>query len=47
MLRGVEAQMTGHAFVETMVVATVFTSASILRGYAVRRHFNALQDELP
>lgn len=39
----------GHdfAFAENMVVASVFTAVSILRGYAVRRVFNKLRDELP
>lgn len=39
----------GHdlAFSEHMLVATVFTVVSILRGYAIRRTFNALRDQLP
>jgi hypothetical protein len=39
----------GHdfGFAENMVVATVFTAVSILRGYTVRRVFNALRDQLP
>jgi ABC-type spermidine/putrescine transport system permease subunit II len=39
----------GHdfAFAENMVVASVFTAVSILRGYTVRRVFNTLRDELP
>lgn len=39
----------GHdlALVENLLVAAVFTAASILRGYAVRRVFNALKDQLP
>jgi hypothetical protein len=39
----------GHNFgyAENMVVASVFTSISILRGYTVRRVFNALRDQLP
>lgn len=39
----------GHdfAFTENMVVASVFTAVSILRGYTVRRVFNALRDQLP
>lgn len=39
----------GHdfAFSENMVVASVFTVVSILRGYTVRRVFNALRDQLP
>lgn len=39
----------GHDFgiAENMVVASVFTMVSILRGYAVRRVFNALRDQLP
>lgn len=39
----------GHdfAFAENMVVASVFTAVSILRGYTVRRVFNALRDQLP
>lgn len=39
----------GHdfAFAENMVVASVFTAISILRGYTVRRVFNTLRDELP
>ncbi len=35
------------AFAENMVVASVFTAVSILRGYTVRRVFNALRDQLP
>lgn len=39
----------GHdlALAENMVVALVFTVVSILRGYTVRRVFNALRDQLP
>lgn len=39
----------GHdfAFRENMVVASVFTAVSILRGYVVRRTFNRLRDQLP
>ena len=39
----------GHDFgiAENMVVASVFTMVSILRGYTVRRLFNALRDQLP
>lgn len=39
----------GHdlAFTENMIVASVFTAVSLLRGYAIRRTFNALRDELP
>ena len=39
----------GHdfAYAENMVVASVFTAVSILRGYTVRRVFNTLRDELP
>jgi hypothetical protein len=39
----------GHDFgyAENMVVASVFTMVSILRGYTVRRLFNALRDHLP
>jgi hypothetical protein len=39
----------GHDFAlaENMVVASVFTAVSILRGYTVRRVFNALRDQLP
>jgi hypothetical protein len=39
----------GHefGFAENMVVASVFTLVSILRGYAIRRTFNALRDQLP
>lgn len=39
----------GHDFAlaENMVVASVFTAVSILRGYTVRRLFNALRDQLP
>jgi hypothetical protein len=39
----------GHdlALTENMVVATVFTGVSILRGYTVRRVFNALRGQLP
>jgi hypothetical protein len=38
----------GHdfAFAENMVMASVFTAVSILRGYTVRRVFNTLRDEL-
>jgi hypothetical protein len=39
----------GHdlGYAENLVVASVFTAVSILRGYAVRRLFNALRDQLP
>jgi hypothetical protein len=39
----------GHDFAltENMVVASVFTAVSLLRGYVVRRTFNALRDQLP
>ncbi|MDZ4087161.1 MAG: hypothetical protein U1E69_10210 [Tabrizicola sp.] len=39
----------GHDFglAENPVVASVFTAVSILRGYTVRRVFNALRDQLP
>jgi hypothetical protein len=39
----------GHdiALTENMVVASVFTGVSLLRGYVVRRTFNALRDQLP
>lgn len=39
----------GHDFgyAENMVVASVFTVVSILRGYSVRRPFNAFRDQLP
>ena len=39
----------GHDFgyAENMIVASVFTAVSILRGYTVRRLFNALRDQLP
>lgn len=39
----------GHDFgyAENMVVASVFTAISILRGYTVRRVFNTLRDQLP
>lgn len=39
----------GHdlALAENMVVASVFTAVSILRGYTVRRLFNAFRDQLP
>ena len=39
----------GHdlALAENIVVAFVFTAVSILRGYTVRRLFNALRDQLP
>jgi hypothetical protein len=39
----------GHDFgyAENMFVASVFTAVSILRGYTVRRLFNALRDQLP
>ena len=39
----------GHDFgyAENLVVASAFTAVSILRGYAVRRLFNALRDQLP
>jgi ABC-type spermidine/putrescine transport system permease subunit II len=39
----------GHdlALTENMVVASVFTAVSLLRGYFVRRTFNALRDQLP
>ena len=32
---------------ENAMVATVFTLLSFLRGYGLRRLFNALQDRLP
>jgi hypothetical protein len=39
----------GHnlALTENMDVASVFTAVSLLRGYVVRRTFNALRDQLP
>lgn len=39
----------GHdlALTENMIVASVFTVVSLLRGYAIRRTFNALRDQLP
>lgn len=39
----------GHnlALAENMVVASVFTAVSLLRGYVVRRTFNAFRDQLP
>lgn len=39
----------GHdlALAENLIVASVFTAVSILRGYTVRRVFNALRDHLP
>jgi hypothetical protein len=39
----------GHDLVlaENLIVASVFTTVSILRGYTVRRLFNALRDQLP
>lgn len=39
----------GHdlALTENMIVASVFTLVSLLRGYAIRRTFNALRDQLP
>lgn len=39
----------GHdlALTENMVVASVFTAVSLLRGYVVRRTFNVLRDQLP
>lgn len=39
----------GHdfAFTENMLVASAFTLFSVLRGYMVRRVFNALRDRLP
>lgn len=39
----------GHdlALAENMLVATVFTTVSLLRGYTVRRFFNALRDWMP
>jgi ABC-type spermidine/putrescine transport system permease subunit II len=39
----------GHdlALTENMVVASVYTGVSLLRGYVVRRTFNALRDQLP
>lgn len=39
----------GHDLVltENMIVASVFTLVSLLRGYAIRRTFNALRDQLP
>lgn len=39
----------GHELllVENLLVSTVFTTASLLRGYAIRRLFNALREDLP
>jgi hypothetical protein len=39
----------GHDLVlaENMMVASVFTAVSLLRGYIGRRTFNALRDQLP
>lgn len=39
----------GHdlGYAENLVVASAFTAVSILRGYTVRRVFNALRDQLP
>ena len=39
----------GHDLVlsENLLVSTVFTTLSLLRGYGVRRLFNALRDRLP
>lgn len=39
----------GHemALRDHMLVASVFTVASLLRGYALRRLFNALRDTMP
>lgn len=39
----------GHDFgyADNLVVASVFTAVSILRGYTMRRLFNALRDQLP
>jgi hypothetical protein len=39
----------GHdlALGENMLVASVFTAVSLLRGYMVRRVFNALRDRVP
>jgi len=37
----------GHDLVLAENVATVFTALSLLRGYGLRRLFNALQDRLP
>lgn len=39
----------GHDFgyAENALVASVFTAVSLLRGYTVRRVFNALRDQLP
>jgi hypothetical protein len=39
----------GHDLIltENLIVAAVFTAVSILRGYMVRRLFNALRDQLP
>jgi len=36
-----------HALIDNFMVATVFTILSFLRGYVVRRTFNALRDQLP
>jgi ABC-type spermidine/putrescine transport system permease subunit II len=35
------------ALTENIAVASVFTGVSLLRGYVVRRTFNALRDQLP
>jgi hypothetical protein len=32
---------------ENILVATVFTTASLLRGYTLRRLFNHLRDRIP
>ena len=39
----------GHdlALTENMIVASAFTTVSLVRGYVVRRTFNALRDQLP
>jgi hypothetical protein len=39
----------GHdlAIAENLLVASVFTVVSLLRGYAIRRTFNALRNHLP
>jgi hypothetical protein len=39
----------GHDLIltENLIVASVFTAVSILRGYTVRRVFNSLRDQLP
>ncbi|MFC3086250.1 DUF7220 family protein [Tabrizicola soli] len=35
------------ALIDNFMVATVFTLISFLRGYVIRRTFNALRDQLP